>query len=253
MTWPDLWFDLPLAVLDVETTGFDPQNDRIIEIGIVHFHQGEVIESWGQLVNPGRPIPEAVIKLTGIKDEDVADAPPFADVAAAVAARLEGKGIVAYNLPFDRGFIAAELERTGRAWPDDHPTFDPLIFARQFQRKEGSKKLGKVAERMGINLEEAHRAVDDATTAGHILCAFRDLLPRHLNALQMLQRQWARQQAQETSNWRGRRRMNTDDPWSSNENQAQTIGLGPAFVFGDEHDPLRALYRSLPEAPERSS
>ncbi len=244
--WPELWFDLPLAVVDVETTGFNPQEDRIIEIGIIHFHRGQVTDSWGQLVNPGRPIPPAVQTLTGIRDMDVAQSPPFADVAAETARRLKGRGIVAYNLSFDRGFIKAELERVGLPWPDDAPTFDPLIFARQFLR-EGSKKLGKVAEKLGINLAEAHRAVDDATTAGLVLFAFQDKLPARLHDLQVLQAQWDRQQSQETMNWRSKRPNN--DAWMDNNlADAQTVGLGPAYIYGDEPDPLIALYRSVPDA-----
>src|SRR5690606_22426868 len=125
-------------------------HDRIIEVGIVHMQGGKVVDSWGQLINPEREIPEAVVNLTGIKPEDVADKPTFGAVAAEVAARLQGRGIVAYNLPFDRKFIAAELERAQLAWPADNPTFDPLIFARQFHKDEGSKKLGEVAARLGI-------------------------------------------------------------------------------------------------------
>jgi DNA polymerase III epsilon subunit family exonuclease len=245
-TWPDLWFDLPLAVIDVETTGFNPDEDRIIEVAVIHFHRGQVTEEWGQLVNPGRPIPSAVQTLTGITDADVAAAPPFSAIAAEVAQRLQRRGLVAYNLSFDRGFIRAELTRCGLSWPDDAPIFDPLIFARQFLR-DGSKKLGKVAERLGINLVEAHRAIDDATTAGLVLYAFQDRLPARLQDLQVLQAQWERQQAQDTSNWRRPRR--SDDAWGiDNADAAQTIGLGPAYLYGDDPDPLRALYRSIPEA-----
>jgi DNA polymerase-3 subunit epsilon len=243
---PELWFDLPLAVIDVETTGFNPEEDRVIEVGIIHFHRGQITEEWGCLVNPGRPIPAAVQTLTGITDAEVLTAPPFAHVAAEVAQRLVGRGLVAYNLSFDRGFIRAELARCGLSWPDDAPIFDPLIFARQFLR-EGSKKLGKVAERLGINLVEAHRAVDDATTAGLVLFAFQDKLPARLQDLQVLQAQWERQQAQETVNWRSRRPRG-DDNWMDSGDASQTVGLGPAYIYGDEPDPMRALYRSIREA-----
>jgi len=64
--WPDRWLDLPLAVIDVETTGLDPEEDRIIEIGIVHFESGEVTDVYGQLIDPDMPLPEEVTELTGI-------------------------------------------------------------------------------------------------------------------------------------------------------------------------------------------
>ena len=246
--WPDRWMDLPLAVIDVETTGFDAEDDRIIEIGIVHFLGGKVVDSYGQLVNPGRPIPDAVVKLTGITDEDVADAPPFSEVAEEVHRRLLDHGIVAYNLPFDRKFVANSLARHGLEWPEENPSFDPLIFARQFHREAKSKKLGEVAARMGIDLVEAHRAVDDATVAGHVLYAFKDQLPPRLEDLLILQAQWERQQEREMAQWRNRR---ADDGESSSwmaGDTSETIGLGPGFIYGSEPDPLRALYSSVPEA-----
>jgi len=244
-SWPELWWDLPLAVVDVETTGFDPQEDRIIEVGIVHFHRGKVTETWGQLVKPGRPIPDAVVELTGITDADVAQAPTFDKVAAEVLARLQGKGIVAYNLPFDRKFLSTELARAGLTWPAESPTFDPLIFARQFHEDKGSKKLGEVASRLGIDLLEAHRAVDDATVAGHVLYAFRELLPPQLQALLVLQAQWERQQETKIR-FRSKRMDQEASSWLSDDQT--TIGLGPGFIYGSEPDPLRALYSSVPSA-----
>ena len=65
------WFDADLAVVDVETTGLKAAQERIIEIGIVHMRAGEIIESWGQLIDPERAIPEEVVKLTGIQQEQV--------------------------------------------------------------------------------------------------------------------------------------------------------------------------------------
>ncbi len=186
-TWPELWRDLPMAAVDVETTGFTPGENRIIEVGIVHLLNGEVTDSWGSLVNPGHPIPKKVVELTGITDEDVADARPFAEVAEEVAKRLTGRGLIAYNFSFDRSFLKTELEAAGLEWPEDNPTFDPLVLARQFHASSRSKRLGEVASRLGIELLEAHRAVDDATVAGHILFAFGDQLLPRLHDLLVLQ------------------------------------------------------------------
>ena len=134
------WKDQRIAVVDVETTGFSNQEDRVIEVGIVIFEQGEVVERYGQLVNPGRSIPEAVVKLTGIKDEDVASEPPFEQVAADVLKHLQDAVIVGYNLSFDKGFLSVELERAGLAWPEASE-LDPLIFARQLHKGRGGNKL----------------------------------------------------------------------------------------------------------------
>lgn len=243
--WPEKWIDLPLAVIDVETTGLDFESDRIIEIGIIRFEHGEVIETYGELIDPGCEIPEEVTKITGIKPEDVEGKPSFADLADEIHARLQGVGIVAYNLSFDRGFVAAELERCGLAWPEEAPTLDPLIFARQFFKNSPRKNLGAISKKLGIPLEEAHRATHDATVAGHVLYAFEDRLPARLEDLQVLQAQWEAAQAQEMSHWRGGFSLG-----SSSTSEAK-IGLGPAYIYGDEADPLRALYMSIPEAPER--
>ena len=243
--WPEKWFDLPLAVIDVETTGFDAETDRIIEMGIIRFEKGEVKETYGQLINPGCEVPAEVTKITGIKPEDLEDKPAFAEVAHEVHKRLQGVGIVAYNLSFDRGFVRAELERCGLDWPESAPTLDPLIFARQFFKNSPRKNLGAICKKLGIELEEAHRATHDATVTGHVLYAFADKLPERLQDLIVLQAQWEQAQASEMSHWRGNFSLGS----TSSE---QVIGLGPAYVYGDEADPLRALYMSVPEAPERT-
>ena len=198
------WKDSRIAVVDVETTGFSNQEDRVIEVGIVIFEQGEVVERYGQLVNPGRAIPEAVVKLTGIKDEDVETEPPFEEVATEVLKHLQAAVIVGYNLSFDKGFLSVELERAGLTWPEASE-LDPLIFARQLHKGRGGNKLGQVAERLGISLENAHRAVDDAEATGHVLFALAEQLPPQLEELLIVQEQWAILQAQERAMWRRNR------------------------------------------------
>ncbi len=243
--WPELWKDLPLAVIDVETTGLDSAEDRIMEIGIIRFEKGEIIESYGRLIDPERPIPEDATKVTGIKDDDVAGKPKFAELANEIYERIQGVGLVAYNLSFDRGFVRAELERCGLEWPEDAPTLDPLIFARQFFKNSPRKNLSTISKLLGIPLEEAHRAVHDAEVAGKVLYAFEDRLPESLEQLLVLQAQWEAAQASEMArNWRG-----FDAGGGLGSSMDQPIGLGPAYIYGDEADPLRALFMSVPEAP----
>ena len=246
--WPERWIDLPLAVLDVETTGLDHEVDRIIEIAILRFEHGEITDRLSTLVNPERKISEESIDITGISDEDVADSPTFEQIAERVHELLMPCGICAYNLSFDRGFIRAELERCGLSWPDDNPTLDPLIFARQFFKNSPRKNLSAISKLLGIPLEEAHRAEHDAEVAGRVLYAFEDRLPPELQQLMVLQRQWETAQAAEIAQrgWRG------FDGALSTLGEAE-IGLGPAYIYGDEADPLRALYMSVPEARDRQS
>lgn len=248
--WPDFWADVKIAAIDVETTGFSFEEDRVIEVGIVTFQGGEVIDSWGSLVNPHRPIPQVVVELTGIKDEDVATAPSFEAVAGEIEARLQGAAICAYNLKFDRNFVSTELTRAGHAWPEDAPTLDPLIFARELHKEEKSKKLGAVAERLGLTLENAHRATDDAKVAGEIMYAFAGSLPKRLQDLLVLQAQWEVQQEQAMAAWKSRRSFD-DGPSAALQAVSamggQAAGLGPAYLFGQELDPLRAIYSTVPE------
>ncbi len=247
--WPEKWMDLPLAVIDVETTGLDSETDRIIEIGIIRFENGEVVDSYGQLIDPKCEVPEEVVELTGIEPEDLEGKPHFEDVADEVLSQLQGVGIVAYNLSFDKGFVAAELARCGLEWPAEAPTLDPLIFARQFYKNLRRKNLGTIADKLDIPLEEAHRATHDAEVAGHVLFKFADRLPENLEDLLVLQAQWENAQAQEMPRWRGGRDSSTDS--LADALGEKPIGLGPGYIYGDEVDPLRALYTTVPEARDR--
>jgi DNA polymerase III epsilon subunit family exonuclease len=242
--WPDTWQQLRLAVIDVETTGLEPEDDRIIEIGIVTFDNGDVQEVYGQLVDPEQPLPDDVTDLTGISESDLEGKPTFDEVADDVHDRLTDVGICAYNLDFDKGFVEAELERAGYSWPDDSPTFDPLVFARQFFKDQPRKNLGTIADLLDIPLEEAHRATHDAKVAGHILYAFSDRLPEGLDDLMVLQAQWEQEQARDRASWRGEEEASD----TLSDALGGDVGLGPAYIYGDEPDPLRALYRSVPEA-----
>ncbi len=245
--WPELWADLRLVALDVETTGFDPETERIIEIGLVTFERGVIVDRWGQLINPGKPIPPEVVELTGISDADVADKPPFEAVAAEIHKRLLGVGIGAYNLAFDRSFIHAELARCGLGWPSTAPTFDPLIFARNYQNEHHRHNLGAVAERLGIVLENAHRAVDDAEVAGLVLYAFAQKLPPVLQDILLLQAQWEVQQSNQAHWRRGGDLGPSLDLAAMTQVNVRAVGLGPAYIYGEELDPLRAIYLSVPE------
>ncbi|MFT7624479.1 MAG: DNA polymerase-3 subunit epsilon [Myxococcota bacterium] len=245
------WFDCDLAVVDVETTGLDPSKDRVIEVGIVHMRAGKTIEQYGRLIDPGREIPEVVVGITGITQDMVDGQPKFEDLAREIHARLEGKVLVAYNLSFDSAFIRAELERVGLKLPEG-PALDPLVFARELQKNDGSKKLGAVAERMGIVLEEAHRAVNDAQVAGDVLYAFGEQLPPRLEDLTILQKQWSAQQEQLMAARRRMRGQEVDEDALPTATVALTtddgIVLGPAYIYGSDPDPLRFFYSQLPDS-----
>jgi len=232
------WAELPIALIDVETTGRDASVDRVVEIGIVISRGGEIVERKNWLVNPGRPIPQEAIDVHKITDADVKDAPPFAAIAGEVAAALAGCVPAAYNAAFDRAFLGNEIARAstanaaiaaiaGAAASDPNvgagaipetggpvppalrrsvEWLDPLVWARELQQGERSRALSEVAARLGIGLENAHRAADDAEAALRVLLILgRDVrVPRTYSALVQEQRRLAMAQADERrlNKWR---------------------------------------------------
>jgi len=200
------WAEMPIVLLDVETTGKDPSADRVIEVGIAVARGGAIVHRRNWLVNPGRPIPKESTEVHKITDEDVKDAPPFEAVAAEVHASLSGCIPAAYNAAFDKAFIASELARAGLALRRDIEWLDPLVWARELQQGERSRALSEVAARLGIAHENAHRASDDAEAALKVLLALaRDVrVPRAYGALVQEQRRLALAQADERRlRWRG--------------------------------------------------
>lgn len=211
----DPWLDLPLAVIDFETTGFDDQLDRVVEIGVVCFRRGEVTNRVSWLIQPGMPIPESAVSVHGITDAMVADAPRFAEVAEELRKALEGHLPVAYNATFDRKFMHAEMARAGiypggssRLPPalDPQVTWcDPLVWVRELMAEEKSKRLGDICERLAIPLSDAHRAWADAEAAGRVLLALAERMPRSYGELIRIQDQYGAHQEVELADWRRRR------------------------------------------------
>lgn len=200
------WADLPIALVDVETTGRDPSADRVVEVGIAFARGGQIVERLNWLVNPGRPIPKEAMDVHKITDDDVKDAPAFEAVAAEIFAKLSGWVPGAYNAAFDKAFLTAEMARAGLTVRRDVEWVDPLVWARELQQGERSRALGEVAARLGIALENAHRASDDAEAALKVLLALgRDMrVPRTYAALVQEQRRLGLAQADERRlKWRG--------------------------------------------------
>jgi DNA polymerase-3 subunit epsilon len=193
------WAELPIAIIDVETTGKDASSDRVVEVGIAIARGGAVVERKNWLVNPGRPIPKEASDVHKITDEDVQAAPPFPAVAREILAMLEGAIPGAYNAAFDRAFLSAEFARAGLPLRTDLEWFDPLVWARELHHDEKSRALGEVAARLGIALDTAHRASSDAEAALDVLLALgRDVrVPRAYGAFVREQRRLAMEQADE--------------------------------------------------------
>lgn len=163
-----------LAAVDVETTGLYPSyGDRVCEVGIVRARGDEIIETFQSLVNPQRPISPGASRVNGLRDEDVQDAPRFAEIAGQVMEKLKGAVLLCHNAPFDLGFLASEFTRLGRYWMPDK-IIDTLQLARKYF-DFGSNSLPSLSKRLGIANPDAHRALGDALTTYQV---FRHLYQR---------------------------------------------------------------------------
>lgn len=160
--------DVTFAVVDVETTGLRPTFERIIEIGVVRYRNGEIIDSFQSFVNPGRSISTFITNYTGISDDMVEDAPYFEEILPQLQDRFAGTVLVGHNLQFDMGFIRAEFQRAG------NPGFKPikictLKLARRMYPFLRSKSLNNVAAHLKVRSSGAHRAIYDAETTARVL------------------------------------------------------------------------------------
>lgn len=153
------------VVFDLETTGFSPTRNRIIEIGAVKVEQGKISERFSTFVNPKVPIPPRITELTGIEDSMVADAPEIETVLPEFLAFCEGCVLVAHNAGFDYSFICKKSEAQGISV--DFTVVDTVGIARVLFPHLARYTLDNVAKTLKISLENHHRAVEDAeATAG---------------------------------------------------------------------------------------
>ena len=162
--------DSTFVVFDIETTGFSAVNDRIIEIGAVKVENGVITEKFSEFVNPERPIPFEIEKLTSINDRMVEDAPNISAILPKFMDFCRGSVLVAHNADFDTGFIRHNCEVLGL--PYDYTYVDTLGIARSFLEGLKNYKLDTVVEAMGCTLANHHRAVDDAGATADVFVRF---------------------------------------------------------------------------------
>ncbi len=160
------------VVFDIETTGLSPEKEEITEIGAVKLVNGEKTEVFSQLINPEKPIPPNITQLTGISDEMVADQPDISEVLPKFLEFCGDATVVAHNAGFDTGFIRQKAGRLGLTFHNQ--IADTLRLSRELYPKEGKHTLDTVAKRMGVSLENHHRAVDDASATAEIFIKFLD-------------------------------------------------------------------------------
>lgn len=155
------------AVVDVETTGGKPVDSKITEIAILISDGKNILEEYSTLVNPKRRIDWYVTKLTGITDQMVSTAPSFDDHSDRIKELLEGKIFVAHNVDFDYGIIKREFLEMGK--PLDLQKLCTVKSARKVFPHLSSYSLGNLSSHLGIDLPNAHRALDDTRATADLL------------------------------------------------------------------------------------
>jgi DNA polymerase-3 subunit epsilon len=162
--------DTDFVVVDLETTGWTPQDARITEIGAVRLCGGRITGEFCTLINPGRPIPADIAALTGISDAMVADAPAIAAMLPDFLAFAGSAVLAAHNAPFDLSFLVAACAACGLTAPDV-PVLDTVMLARQVlgEAEVSDCKLSTLASYFDAPTAPCHRALADARATAAVL------------------------------------------------------------------------------------
>jgi DNA polymerase-3 subunit epsilon len=162
--------EAPYVIFDVETTGASAgKGGEITEVGAVKLVRGQVVDEFSTLVNPGRPIDPFVVRLTGITDRMVADAPPISEVMPRFEEFVEGSVVVGHNVQFDCSFVAAARDGV----PLPNPVLDTLKLARCLVPGLRRYRLSALVNHFGVRQAPNHRALADASATTEV---FRKLL-----------------------------------------------------------------------------
>ncbi|MBR1744339.1 MAG: PolC-type DNA polymerase III, partial [Lachnospiraceae bacterium] len=162
------------VVFDLETTGIGAKSNEIIEIGAIKITDGTMTETFSEFVNPKRPIPYRIQELTGIQDAMVQNADTIDVLLPKFLDFCEGCVMVAHNADFDIGFLSQKAKERGIE--TDFTVIDTVSVARALLPDLKRYKLDTVAKKLGVSLENHHRAVDDATATAEIFLHMMDRL-----------------------------------------------------------------------------
>jgi DNA polymerase-3 subunit alpha (Gram-positive type) len=166
--------DTTYCVLDLETTGFSFRTEKITEVGIMKFKNGEVIDEFSCFVNPEKPIPQRVVEVTNITDDMVKNAETIDKVFPKMLEFIGDSILVAHNADFDIGFLKYNAKELG--YTLDNTYLDTLRLSKELFPDFKKYKLGIIAENLGIKVEVAHRALDDVDTTVKVFRVMLDML-----------------------------------------------------------------------------
>lgn len=163
--------DATYIVFDVETTGLSAVYDTIIELAAVRMHKGNVIDTFEQFIDPGHPLSQTTINLTGITDEMVRGSKSEKEVLTMFREFCGEDILVAHNASFDMGFLNTSYEKYDM--PEaPNPVIDTLELSRLLHPEMKSHRLNTLSKKYNINLEQHHRAVYDSEATGHLCWIF---------------------------------------------------------------------------------
>lgn len=162
-----------LVVLDFETTGLNPFQDRIIEIGAVRIENGAVVDSFSSFVDPQQPLRPIITKKTNINDSMLIGQPLAKDILPKLMDFIGDSMIAAHNAPFDTAFLREELKRMGRQYQNGY--LDTLVLVQKLYPHLTRYRLGAMCKFLGVSLKNAHRALDDAMATALCLIKMLDL------------------------------------------------------------------------------
>ncbi len=174
--------DTNIVIVDTETTGLSFRHDELIQIAAARMEKGQIVDEFMTFVNPGKPIPDDIVHLTNIHDDQVKDAPSSEEALEGLVAFVKDAKIVAHNVEFDRGFTTQRLAGSALL---DNLWIDSLDLARIALPRMRSHRLIDLVKAFGAPLS-THRADEDvAATCSlfRILLAAVDAMPDELVAL----------------------------------------------------------------------
>jgi DNA polymerase-3 subunit epsilon len=169
-----------LVFIDLETTGTNSLHDRVTEVGFCEVHNGEVVEEWSSLVNPGKTISPFIEQITGITTAMVAEAPRFSEIAEELQEKLAGKVLVAHNARFDYGFLKSEFRRLEIVFQEK--ILCTLKLSRALFPQQKKHNLDALIDRHDLKVQGRHRALGDAQVIRDFFAKLRDEQPHDLLA-----------------------------------------------------------------------
>jgi len=168
------------AIIDIETTGLSPKNEKVTEIAIFIHNGKKIVDEFSTLINPEKKIPFRIVQITGINNQMVESAPKFYEVAKKIVEFTQDAIFVGHNVRFDYGFIRNEFLSLGYDY--QRKTMDTVQWSRKLIPGKPSYSLGKLCASLGIENEARHRATGDALATVRLFELLLSLAPELSNS-----------------------------------------------------------------------